>query len=85
MVDILCKLLVDCHFVSPNLSTVFVLWGIYSKKCISLVRICLQTRKDARTEFSGNASTKFRKTLGSKDLVKYSAYAECEIISLPKL
>ena len=39
-----------------NLSTVLLLWGIYIKKCISLVRICLQTR-NAR-----NASTKFRKT-----------------------
>ena len=43
-----------------NLSTVLLLWGIYIKKCISLVRICLQTR-NAR-----NASTKFRKTLESK-------------------
>ena len=47
-----------------NLSTVLVLWGIYSKKCISLVRICLQTR-NAR-----NASTKFRKTLESKKTEK---------------
>ena len=38
-----------------NLSTVLLLWGIYIKKCISLVRIRLQTR-NAR-----NASTKFRK------------------------
>ena len=43
-----------------NLSTVLLLWGIYIKKCISLVRICLQTR-NAR-----NASTKFRKTSESK-------------------
>ena len=27
-----------------NLSTVLLLWGIYIKKCISPVRICLQTR-----------------------------------------
>ena len=33
-----------------NLSTVSVLWGIYIKKCISLVRICLQTRNDARAK-----------------------------------
>ena len=38
--------------------------GIYIKKCISLVRICLQTR-NAR-----NASTKFRKTLESKKAEK---------------
>ena len=37
-----------------------MLWGIYIKKCISQVRICLQTR-NAR-----NASTKFRKTSESK-------------------
>ena len=43
-----------------NLSTDLLLWGIYIKKCISPVRICLQTR-NAR-----NASTKFRKTLESK-------------------
>ena len=43
-----------------NLSTDLLLWGIYIKKCISLVRICLQTR-NAR-----NASTKFRKTSESK-------------------
>ena len=42
-----------------NLSTVLLLWGIYIKKCISLVRICLQTRNGR------NASTKFRKTLES--------------------
>ena len=47
-----------------NLSTVSVLWGIYIKKCISLVRICLQTR-NAR-----NASTKFRKTSESKKAEK---------------
>ena len=47
-----------------NLSTVLLLWGIYIKKCISLVRICLQTR-NAR-----NASTKFRKTLESKKAEK---------------
>ena len=33
-----------------NLSTVLLLWGIYIKKCISLVRICLQSRNDARAE-----------------------------------
>ena len=43
-----------------NLSTDLLLWGIYIKKCISPVRIRLQTR-NAR-----NASTKFRKTLESK-------------------
>ena len=47
-----------------NLSTVLLLWGIYIKKCISLVRICLQTR-NAR-----NASTKFRKTPESKKAEK---------------
>ena len=47
-----------------NLSTVLLLWGIYIKKCISLVRICLQTR-NAR-----NASTKFRKTSESKKAEK---------------
>ena len=47
-----------------NLSTVSVLWGIYIKKCISLVRICLQTR-NAR-----NASIKFRKTSESKKAEK---------------
>ena len=47
-----------------NLSTVLLLWGIYIKKYISLVRICLQTR-NAR-----NASTKFRKTLESKKAEK---------------
>ena len=47
-----------------NLSTVLLLWGIYIKKCISLVRICLQTRN------SRNASTKFRKTLESKKAEK---------------
>ena len=29
-----------------NLSTDLLLWGIYIKKCILLVRICLQTRKE---------------------------------------
>ena len=47
-----------------NLSTVLTLWGLYNKKCISLVRICLQTRK------ARNASTKFRKTLESKKTEK---------------
>lgn len=47
-----------------NLSTVLLLWGIYIKKCISPVRICLQTR-NAR-----NASTKFRKTSESKKAEK---------------
>ena len=47
-----------------NLSTVLLLWGIYNKKCISLVRIWLQTRK------ARNASTKFRKTLESKKTEK---------------
>ena len=47
-----------------NLSTDLLLWGIYIKKYISLVRICLQTR-NAR-----NASTKFRKTLESKKAEK---------------
>ena len=47
-----------------NLSTVLLLWGSYIKKCISLVRICLQTRK------ARNASTKFRKTLESKKTEK---------------
>ena len=47
-----------------NLSTVLLLWGIYNKKCISLVRICLQVRK------ARNASTKFRKTLESKKTEK---------------
>ena len=32
-----------------NLSTVLLLRGIYIKKCISLVRICLQTRNDAQS------------------------------------
>ena len=32
-----------------NLSTVLLLWGIYIKKCISLVQICLQTRNDAQS------------------------------------
>ena len=31
-------------FDSSDLSTVLLLWGIYIKKCISPVRICLQTR-----------------------------------------
>ena len=39
-------------------------WGTYIKKCISPVRICLQTR-NAR-----NASTKFRKTSESKKAEK---------------
>ena len=47
-----------------NLSTDLLLWGIYIKKCISPVRICLQTR-NAR-----NASTKFWKTLESKKAEK---------------
>ena len=47
-----------------NLSTVLLLWGNYIKKCISPVRICLQTR-NAR-----NASTKFRKTSESKKAEK---------------
>ena len=47
-----------------NLSTISALWGVYNKKCISLVRICLQTRK------ARNASTKFRKTLESKKTEK---------------
>ena len=47
-----------------NLSTVLLLWGIYIKKCISLVRICLQT------ENARNASTKFRKTSESKKAEK---------------
>ena len=47
-----------------NLSTVLALWGIYIKKCISLVRIWLQVRK------ARNASTKFRKTLESKKTEK---------------
>ena len=33
-----------------NLSTVLLLWRIYIKKCISPVRIRLQTRNDARAE-----------------------------------
>ena len=44
-----------------NLSAFLLLWGIYIKKCISLVRICLQTR---------NASTKFRKTSALKKAEK---------------
>ena len=51
-------------FDSSDLSTVLLLWGIYIKKCISPVRICLQTR-NAR-----NASTKFRKTSESKKAEK---------------
>ncbi len=47
-----------------NLSTILLLWGIYIKKCISLVRICLQT------ENARNASTKFRKTSESKKAEK---------------
>ena len=47
-----------------NLSTVLLLWGIYIKKCISLVRICLQT------ENARNASTKFRKSSESKKAEK---------------
>ena len=47
-----------------NLSTDLLLWGIYIKKCISLVRICLQT------ENARNASTKFRKTSESKKAEK---------------
>ena len=47
-----------------NLSTVLARWGIYRKKCISLVRIRLQTRKPR------NASAKFRKTLESKKAEK---------------
>ena len=47
-----------------NLSTVLARWGNKRKKCISLVRICLQTR-NAR-----NASTKFRKTSESKKAEK---------------
>ena len=47
-----------------NLSTHLVLWEIYIKKCISPVRICLQTR-NAR-----NASTKFQKTSESKKAEK---------------
>jgi len=43
-----------------NLSTDLFLWGICIKKCISPVRICLQTRNGQ------NASTKFRKTLETK-------------------
>ena len=49
---------------SSNLSTVLARWGIYRKKCISLVRIRLQTRKPR------NASTKFRKTLEPKKTEK---------------
>ena len=60
-------------FDSSNLSTVLLLWGIYIKKCISPVRICRGTR-NAR-----NASTKFRKTSESKNLVKYSPYGECDV------
>ena len=52
------------HCGGSNLSTVLVLWGIYIKKCISLVRICLQVRK------ARNASTKFRKTSESKKTEK---------------
>ena len=47
-----------------NLSTDLLLWGIYIKKCISPVRICLQSRK------ARNASTKFRKTSESKKAEK---------------
>ena len=47
-----------------NLSTDLLLWGIYIKKCISPVRICLQTRN------TRNASTKFWKTLESKKAEK---------------
>ena len=47
-----------------NLSTDLLLWGIYIKKCISPVRICLQIR-NAR-----NASIKFRKTSESKKAEK---------------
>ena len=47
-----------------NLSTDLLLWGIYIKKCISPVRIRLQTGKPR------NASTKFRKTSESKKAEK---------------
>ena len=47
-----------------NLSTFLALWGIYIKKCISPVRIRLQSRK------ARNASTKFRKTSESKKAEK---------------
>ena len=47
-----------------NLSTDLLLWGIYIKTCISLVRICLQTRN------TRNASTKLRKTSESKKAEK---------------
>ena len=49
---------------SSNLSTHLVLWGIYIKKCISPVRIRLQTQ-NAR-----NTSIKIRKTLESKKAEK---------------
>ena len=44
-----------------NLSAVLLLWGIYIKKCISPVRIRLQTGK------TRNASIKIRKILESKN------------------
>ena len=43
-----------------NFSTDLLLWGIYIKKCISLVRICRETRNGR------NAFAKFRKTSESK-------------------
>ena len=52
------------HCGDSNLSTDLLLWGIYIKKCISPVRIRLQTGKPR------NASTKFRKTSESKKAEK---------------
>ena len=70
-----------------NLSTVLLLWEIYIKKCISPVRICLQTRKPHRGQALGAKMhlQNFEKLQNRKLLVKYSACAECEIISLRKL
>ena len=54
-----------------NLSTVLLLWGIYIKKCISPVRICLQTRNDARAKLRAEMHLqKFKKTSESKKAEK---------------
>ena len=48
---------------------------------VSLVRICLQTRNDARAELRAEMHLQnFEKLQSRKLLVKYSACAECEII-----
>ncbi|HCG67826.1 MAG TPA: hypothetical protein DEW22_03995 [Clostridiales bacterium] len=69
-----------------NLSTDLALWGIYIKKCISLVRICLQTRKPRKAQKCiYKISKNFRvrkiapsaKQMGREESLEISAFLPC--------